>query len=133
MTPFRLNLRPGESIFDQLVFAAKKAFVSGELLAGQAFPSVRTLAAEFKIHPNTAHKVVQHLIQERWLEARPGIGTVVAEIPEPRPGDRKRLLGREVEQLVVEAKRLELDIGDVLQAIEDQWAKLEIPQEVIHK
>jgi len=70
------------------------------------------------------------LIQERWLEARPGIGTVVAEMPEPRPGDRKRLLQREVEQLVVEAKRLELDIDDVIQAIEDQWAKLGKPQEV---
>ena len=64
------------------------------------------------------------------LEARPGIGTVVAEMPEPRPGDRKRLLQREVEQLVVEAKRLELDIDDVVQAIEDHWAKLEKPQEV---
>jgi len=133
MTLFRLSLRPGESIFDQLVFAAKKAFISGELQPGQEFPSVRALAAEFKIHPNTAHKVVQYLIQERWLESRPGIGTVVAEIPEPRSGDRKRLLGREVEQLVVEAKRLELDIDDVVQAIEEQWAKLEMPQEVIRK
>jgi len=133
MTLFRLSLHPGESIFDQLVFAAKKAFISGELQPGQSFPSVRLLAAEFKIHPNTAHRVVQHLIQERWLEARPGIGTVVAEMPEPRPGDRKRLLRREVEQLVVEAKRLELDIDDVIQAIEDQWAKLEKPQEVSRK
>lgn len=133
MTLFRLNLHPGESIFDQLVFAAKKAFISGEFRQGQAFPSVRWLAAEFKIHPNTAHKVVQHLIQERWLEVRPGIGTVVAEIPEPRPGDRKRLLGRELEQLVVEAKRLELDLDDVVQAIQDQWAKLETPQEVNRK
>ena len=133
MTLFRLSLRPGESIFDQLVFAAKKAFVSRELETGQAFPSVRTLAAEFKIHPNTAHKVVQHLIQERWLEARPGIGTVVAEIPEPRRGDRKRLLGREVEQLVVEAQRLELDIDEVIEAIEDQWAKLKMPEEVSRK
>jgi GntR family transcriptional regulator len=133
MTLFRLSLHPGESIFDQLVFAAKKAFVSGELQPGQSFPSVRSLAAEFKIHPNTAHRVVQHLIQERWLEARPGIGTVVAEMPEPRPGDRKRLLRREVEQLAVEAKRLELDIDDVIQAIEDQWAKLEKPQEVSRK
>jgi GntR family transcriptional regulator len=133
MTLFRLSLRPGESIFDQLVFAAKKAFVSGELETGQAFPSVRTLAAEFKIHPNTAHKVVQHLIQERWLEARPGIGTVVAEIPEPRRGDRKRLLGREVEQLVVEAQRLELDIDEVIEALEDQWARLKMPEEVSRK
>jgi hypothetical protein len=38
-----------------------------------------------------------------------------------------------VEQLVVEAKRLELDIDEVMQAIQDQWAKLEIPQEVSRK
>src|ERR1700675_4454205 len=133
VTPFRFTLRPGQSIFEQVVFAAQKAFLSGEFQPGQAFPSVRALATDLKIHPNTAHKVVQHLIQERWLEARPGIGTVVAEMPEPRPGDRKRLLQREVEQLVVEAKRLELDIDDVIQAIEDQWAKLEKPQEVSRK
>lgn len=130
MTLFRLNLHPGESIFDQLLFAIKRSFISGELRPGQAFPSVRTLAVEFKIHPNTAHKVVQHLIQERWLEVRPGIGTVVAEIPEPRPGDRKRLLQREVEQLVVEAKRMDLDLRDLVRAIEEQWAMLEKTEEV---
>jgi GntR family transcriptional regulator len=133
VTLFRLRLHPGASIFDQLVFAAKKSIISGELQTGQSFPSVRALAAEFKIHPNTEHKVVQHLIQERWLDAHPGIGTVVAEIPEPRAGDRKRLLGREVEQLVVEAKRVELHIDDVIQAIREQWAKLEVPQEVSRK
>jgi GntR family transcriptional regulator len=133
VTLFRFSLQPGESIFDQLVFAARKAFISGEFARGQPFPSVRTLAAEFKIHPNTAHKVVQHLIQEGWLEVRPGIGTVVAEIPEPRPGERKRLLQREVEQLVVEAKRVGLDVGDVIEAIRNQWAKLESPLEVGYK
>ncbi len=118
-------MRPGESIFDQVVYAAKKAFISGEFQPGQPFPSVRTLAAELKIHPNTAHKAVQYLIQERWLEARPGIGTVVAEPPEARAGDRQRLLKQEVEQLVVEAKRVGLDLGDVVRAVEAQWAKLQ--------
>jgi GntR family transcriptional regulator len=78
-----------------------------------------------KIHPNTAHKAVQYLIQERWLEARPGIGTVVAEPPEARPGDRQKLLKQEVEQLVVEAKRVGLDLRDVVRAVEAQWAKLQ--------
>jgi GntR family transcriptional regulator len=130
VTLFALNLKSGESIFDQLLFAIKRSFISGELRPGQAFPSVRTLAVEFKIHPNTAHKVIQHLIQERWLEVRPGIGTIVAEIPEPRPGDRKRLLQREVEQLVVEAKRMDIDIREVVRAIEERWAKLEKAEEV---
>ena len=128
VTLFRFTLRPGESIFDQVVYAAKKAFVSGELTPGQPFPSVRTLATELKIHPNTAHKAVQHLIQERWLEARPGVGTVVAPPPAARAGDRKRLVQYEVEQLVVEAKRVGLDLEELTDAIEAQWQKLEKPE-----
>ena len=124
MTLFRFSLKPGLSIFDQVVFAATKAFVSGEFQPGQAFPSVRTLAAELKIHPNTAHKVVQHLIQERWLEVQPGIGTVVAARPPARAGDRQRLLQHEVEQLVVEALRVGVDLEDVIDAIETRWSKL---------
>jgi len=125
MTLLRFQLRPGQSIFDQVVFAAKKAFLSGEYAPGQAFPSVRNLAAELKIHPNTAHKIVQYLIQERWLESRPGIGTVVAEPPAARAGDKKTLLKDEVEQLVVEAHRVGLELKDVVAAISDQWIGFE--------
>src|SRR5262247_3481789 len=100
VTLLRFQLRPGQSIFDQVVYAAKKAFIGGELAPGQAFPSVRTLAAELKIHPNTAHRVVQHLIQECWLEARPVFGSMVTAPPTAPAADRKRLLVQEVEQLV---------------------------------
>jgi GntR family transcriptional regulator len=88
------------------------------------------LAAELKIHPNTAHKVIQYLIQERLLEVRPGIGTVVAELPEARKAERRRVLEQEVEQLVVEAKRLGLEVTEVVEAIEVKWAKLDRPLEV---
>jgi GntR family transcriptional regulator len=133
MTPLRCTLRPGQPIFEQAVFAAVRAFVSGEFQPGQAFPSVRALAADLKIHPNTAHKVVQYLIQEGWLDARPGIGTVVAERPEVRLGDRKRLLKDEVEQLVVEAKRLGVELPDLLENVEAQWKTLQRPVEVKRK
>ena len=121
VTPFKINLTPGKSIFDQIVFAATKAILGGALRPGEAFPSVRVLAADFKIHPNTAHKIVQHLIQERWLESRPGIGTVVAEPPKARAGDRRRLMKEEVDQLVVEAKRVGAGLDEVIEAIESRW------------
>ena len=130
MTLLGIRLRQGEPIFDQLVFAAKKAFVSGEFAPGQSFPSVRTLAAELKIHPNTAHKVVQYLIQEGWLESKPGVGTVVAEPPETSSGERSTILQHQAEQIVVEAKRLGLDLGDVTHVIETEWTKLEKHLEV---
>lgn len=124
MVPFKLKLIPGDSIFDQVVFAATRSILAGELKAGEAFPSVRALALDLKIHPNTAHKVVQHLIQERWLVAQPGIGTVAAQPPKARAGDRKRLLENEVEKLVVEAMRVGAGLDEVQQAVEDTWTEL---------
>lgn len=125
VTPFNLTFAPGQSIFDQVVFAATKAFVCGALRPGDPFPSVRALAVELKIHPNTAHKVIQHLIQERWLEVRPGLGTVVAEPPQARAGDKQRLLGAEIETLVVEARRVGLGLEEVTSAIEQKWAAID--------
>jgi GntR family transcriptional regulator len=125
MTLPRFRLQPGESIFDQVVFAAVKAFVSGDYTPGQPFPSVRALAADLKINPNTAHKVIQHLIQAGWLAVHPGVGTVVAEPPAARPGERKRLLNHELEQLVVEARRVGLSLREVVEALSTQWNKLD--------
>ena len=130
MTLSRFTLRPGRPIVEQVVFAAQRAFLSGEYQPGQAFPSVRVLAADLKIHPNTAHKAIQSLIQEGWLEVHPGIGTVVAEPPKPRAGDRQRLLQEEVEQLVVEARRVGVRLQDVVQAISIAWSKIDKAREV---
>jgi GntR family transcriptional regulator len=131
MTLVGFRIEPGQSIFDQVVFAAIKAFVSGEYRAGQAFPSVRTLATDLKINPNAAHKVVQHLIQERWLEVRPGIGTFVASPPEARAADKAKLLNQQVEALVVEAMRLGLARGALLEAIEAGWNRLDGEREEV--
>jgi GntR family transcriptional regulator len=129
MTLLRFTLRPGQPIVEQVLFAAQKAFLSGEYQPGQPFPSVRALAADLKIHPNTAHKVIQHLIQERWLEMHPGIGTVVAIPPRARIGDRQRLLQEEVERLVVEARRVGVRLQDVIEAISHEWSKIDHARE----
>jgi GntR family transcriptional regulator len=121
---FKLTLTPGTSIFDQVVFAATRAILSGALQPGQTFPSGRSLAADLKIHPNTAHKAIQYLIQERWLEARPGVGTVVLEPPQARPGDRERLLNGEVDKLVVEAARVGVGLSEVIDAIKARWKSM---------
>lgn len=125
MSLLAFKAQPGQSIFDQLIFAAEKAFLGGEFSPGQAFPSVRTLAAELKIHPNTAQKIIHHLIAERWLEVRPGIGTVVAARPAPRAADRRRLLNEDVERLIVEAKKVGVSLQDVVQALSAGWAGLD--------
>jgi len=122
--PFRIQFRAGVPLFEQVVYASKKAMISGQLRPGDPFPSVRALSKELKINPNTAHKVITHLIGEGLLETHPGIGTVVAPLPDSTLRERTQLLGQEIEELVVEAKRLGIGREEMLESIAAHWQKL---------
>jgi GntR family transcriptional regulator len=121
--PFRVSFRTGVPVFEQIVYASKKAMIAGQLRPGDAYPSVRTLSKELKINPNTAHKVVTQLISEGLLETRPGIGTVVVEIPDSTRKQRTELLSREMEELVVEGKRLGIGLDEMVASITAHWRR----------
>jgi GntR family transcriptional regulator len=124
MLPFFVEFRPGVPVYEEVIFAAQKAILSGNLMAGARFPTVRRLSQELKINPNTAHKVVMALTSEGFLVVKPGIGTVVAQPPAGSPGDRTSLLKGDVERLVVEAARLGLTEEMVVSAVRKHWRKL---------
>ena len=128
MIPFRLTFQPGIPVHEQVTFAAKKAMLSGRVRPGDSFPSVRALSKAFKINPNTAHKVIAQLTQEGFLEVRPGIGTVVAELVPLNRHDRGLVLDRELEQLAVEAKRIGLTLEELKAAVEEHWRKLDMEE-----
>lgn len=121
--PFRLVAQPGVPIGEQVVFAAKKAIFSGRMRPGDPFPSVRALGRAMKIHANTAQKVIAQLASEGLLDVRPGIGTVVAELPARRNG-RARLLTREIEQLAVQAMQIGISLADLQSELEECWRNL---------
>ena len=129
MIPFRLTTQPGVPIYEQAVYAATRAIVTGQMRVGDPFPSVRVLSRELKINPNTAHKVIAQLLSDGLLESRPGIGTVVAKRPGSSSSERAALLNRRIEELVVEAKRLSIGRDEVIAAIEKHWVRLTSAQE----
>ena len=124
MLPFSIELKAGLPVAEQILFAVKKAVVAGQLRPGDKFPSVRVLSQELRVNPNTAHKVIAALVTEGVLVTTPAVGSVVAA---PEAGGRKEraeLLGAEVERLVVEAKKLGLDLQEVQAAVAAHWKKL---------
>jgi len=125
--PFTVILRPGLSVHEQVVFAVKRAVVSGRLKPGDEFPSVRVLSRELRINPNTAHKVVATLIGDGMLEVRPGIGTCVAERSASTSDERRQLLREDVERLAVDARHLGLNVQDVVDAVIEHWNRLNRP------
>jgi GntR family transcriptional regulator len=122
--PFSIELKPGLPIAEQVIFAVKKAVVGGQLKPGQPFPSVRVVSQELQINPNTAHKIVAALVAQGVLLTTPAVGSVVAEHAAGDRAERAELLGRDLEQLVVEAKKLGLTLDEVSAGLASQWKKL---------
>jgi len=123
--PFRLSFQPGVALYEQVVYAARKAVISGQMRPGDPFPSVRALSKALKINPNTAHKVITHLINEGLLEVRPGTGTAIAQPARSTAADRAQLLNDELERLVVAARKLGLKVNDVVDALNAHWTRLQ--------
>jgi GntR family transcriptional regulator len=121
---FHVEFRPGGTIYEQVVYAATKAMISGQLCPGDAFPSVRALSKHLKINPNTAHKVVTALVSAGLLEIRPGFGAMVAKRPPASKAEKTKLLEDYFEELVVEGKRLGIGLEDMQEAIAKHWSRL---------
>lgn len=124
MLPFSIELKPGLPITEQVIFAVKKAVVGGQMKPGQPFPSVRVVSQELKINPNTAHKIVAALVAEGVLITTPAVGSVVAEHAAGDRQQRAELLGADLEQVVVEAKKLGLTLDEVQAGLAAHWKKL---------
>jgi GntR family transcriptional regulator len=120
--PFSIVLQTGTPIHEQVVYAVRRAVVTGQLRAGDSFPSVRALSMALKINPNTAHRIVSTLTDEGLLLVRPGVGTVVGETRLPGAAARRATLEDETERLVVQARRAGISLRDLLAAIKRHWS-----------
>ena len=124
MLPFTVNMRPGQPVYEQVIYAVHKALIAGQIKPGDPFPSVRLLSKDLKINPNTAFKIVAHLKSDGLLVVEPGRGTFVSADYIPADADKTELLGQTIEELVVEALKLNVSKDDVKKAIDQHWKKL---------
>jgi GntR family transcriptional regulator len=102
----------------QIVDGVRRMIASGELPVGAALPSVRGLAQQLTINPNTVAKAYSELTAEGWLDARAGLGLFVA-IPRQRLSDdeRSRRLEDAVQRFVGDVIGLDYPAESVLDRV----------------
>ncbi|HWS79123.1 MAG TPA: GntR family transcriptional regulator [Thermomonas sp.] len=85
----------------QIVDAVRMKIATGELSTGDQLPSVRGLAQQLTINPNTVAKAYAELAAEGWLESRQGMGLYVAAMRQRlSDGERERRLDEAVGRFV---------------------------------
>ena len=108
-------------ISKQIVDGVRRAVATGELAPGAQLPSVRGLAVQLSINPNTVAKAYAELTAEGWLESRQGLGLYVAP-PRQRLShdEREKRMDEAVSRFVHDVIALDYPAEDVLGRVDQE-------------
>jgi GntR family transcriptional regulator len=122
-TALMISITTGDTrpIGKQIVDAVRMKIATGELDTGDQLPSVRGLAQQLLINPNTVAKAYAELATEGWLEARAGLGLFVAQ-PRQRlsHAERERRLDDAVGRFVNDVLPLNFSSEKIQSRIADE-------------
>ncbi len=121
---FTVHIQPGKPVYEQIVFAAKRAVARGVLRPGDRFPSVRELSRELKINPNTVQRAVAGLTIQGVIEVYPGRGCYVSQPQQLSVEVRRAAMEPMLEALLVEAVRLGFTREELLCETDARWREL---------
>lgn len=93
-------------IYTQIMDLIRKRIASGELKAGQQLPSVRDLAQQVVVNPNTVQKAYVELEREGYIATQRGTGTFVCGDPGSAEQLRRRLAREAVHAYVAQMRSL---------------------------
>ena len=121
--PLMLQIATGDPrpISKQIVDGVRRAVATGELAPGAQLPSVRGLATQLSINPNTVAKAYAELTAEGWLESRQGLGLYVAP-PRQRlsQDEREKRMDEAVSRFVHDVIVLDYSADEVLGRIDQE-------------
>ena len=89
---FALDYRDARPIYTQLCDAIKEQILTGVLQEGDRLPSVRELAVQLTINPNTIQRAYRELEMQGWIATVPGKGCFVCGVPQITPQEQQPLL-----------------------------------------
>ena len=105
-------------IYQQIVDEVRRAVVAGVLSPDESLPSVRQLAAELKLNPNTVQQAYRELERQGLVRARRGKGTFVADLGGGERARERSVLARSVAGWALrEAHRNGLEVEELVDAI----------------
>ena len=105
-----------QPIYRQLRDDVVARILDGVLLEGDPLPSVRKVAAEYRVNPLTVMKAYQQLVSEGLVEARRGLGMFINTGARALllSGEREKFLGEDWPKIYASIKRLGLKAEDLL-------------------
>jgi GntR family transcriptional regulator len=121
---FHRNHNSGVPVYIQLMEQVKHAVATGALQPGDQLPTIRKLAGELVINPNTVIRAYRELEHEKIVELRQGAGAFISESVSERSRDMRK--GQRVVQATIERlKSMGLNEEDMRRLVENEIAAIQ--------
>lgn len=114
---FRFLIDFSQPLYEQILNQVRSSIAKGEIEMGSKMPSVRDLAQELRMNPNTVMRAYQELERDGLTEKRRGLGTYVTSSSERIASFREQLAITYIEQFLGQMSDLGLSWEDVQQYI----------------
>ena len=112
----RIDNASNRAVYQQIIDQIKRDIALGRLLKDEKLPTIRQLAGQLAINPNTIAKAYRQLEQEGIIITRPGTGTFVANLDSNLSRAVKRkVLSEELERISIEAFHMQIDRQTLLE------------------
>lgn len=117
---FRLDGHSGVPVYRQLIDQVQAAVASGVLASGDQLPTVRQVAVDLAINPNTVSRAYREMEIRGMLDTQQGTGTFVADRKvEYSKDERDRLLGQLVGEFVSRAGAAGFTLKQLMKALKE--------------
>ncbi|MGA2173227.1 MAG: GntR family transcriptional regulator [Sedimentisphaerales bacterium] len=111
----RIDNASDRPVYQQIIDQVKRDIACGKVMKEERLPTVRQLAGQLAINPNTIAKAYQQLEREGIITTRAGAGTFVANLDSDLSGSVKRkLICEDLERAVVDAFHMQIDSQTLL-------------------
>jgi GntR family transcriptional regulator len=123
---FRLDLRSGVPVYRQIMDQVMGGIAAGSLAAGNQLPTVRQLAVDLSINPNTVLRAYRELEIRGILETHQGTGTFITQQKLRRDDvERQRGLNQLVGEFTARAGAAGFTIGELMERLQDMQTEVE--------
>ncbi|KPL21606.1 MAG: hypothetical protein AMJ75_09680 [Phycisphaerae bacterium SM1_79] len=124
----RIDNASGRPVYQQIMDQVKRDIALGRLIKNEKLPTVRQLAGQLAINPNTIAKAYRQLEREGIIVTKPGAGAFVANLDSHLSrAVRKRLVSEELERIAVEAFHMQIDRQTLMQWLSNAVEKFNLP------
>ena len=117
---FALDLHTGVPVYRQLMDQVRAGIASGALTGGDQLPTVRQLAVDLAINPNTVMRAYRELELGGLLETHQGTGTFIANKKvEKAAAERERQLGQMASEFAARAGAAGFTVEDLMDRLRE--------------